>query len=142
MSAIIHKLRYLVKRGTCWTILEPIENVMKSCTKQIYWYYPCLRGTIWYVIDRCTEWFLIHVFYWRWHLTFHIVILCWALFFVVDIIFLLLFSLLCVVDSGLEMVHEKTFSLPSKWIDAVWHLNISLWELFNIDLNKQNQKYR
>ena len=74
--AIIHKLHYLVNRGTCWTILEPIENVMKRCTKQIYWYYPCLRGTISYVIDRCTEWFLIHVFYWRWHLTFHIVILC------------------------------------------------------------------
>ena len=59
------------------------------------------------------------------------------LFFVVDIIFLLLFSFLYVVDSGLEMVHEKLFSCLSNWIDAIWHLKIVFWEIFHINLNKQ-----
>ena len=122
---MIHKLHYFVNRGTCQTRLEPIENVMKRCTKQIYLYYPCLRGTISNVIDRCTEWFLIHVFLLKMAFDFsHCYSVLGIQIFVSHTnpsyslwsisFFCCFFILIYEVDSGLEMVHENTFSLPFK----------------------------
>ena len=132
--------------------MEPIENVMKRCTKQIYWYYPCLRSTISYVIDRCTEWFLIHVFLLKMAFDFShcysvlgIQIFAshtnpsyslWSISF-----FCCCFHSYVLLIQVWKWCMKKLFHCLSKWIDAVWHLKIVLWELFHINHNKQNQAY-